>query len=238
MSNRPPLNCIWLVVSAVWFFLLQSASALEPWQAALAQMPLKSRAVSLTKTNTVPLLLNSFQKNSAAKALIIMPGATDELFFFDRVQASLTNNSPSLLDAITALTNQTLIEVTFRAPFILVHSAEDPLEPLAKIQDERTAERIRKKKFKKSFLSDDRDWEGVQPTLEFYSDTTISPAATSPASYHFFRHFFVAHELTAWEAMEATALAGKSIFMVKKREVIFEPDTRFRKRPTVPVSVP
>src|SRR5688500_12740649 len=85
------------------------ATALEPWQAALARMPLKTQVVTLTKTNTVPLLLNSVQQDETAKALIFMPGATDELYFFERVQAWLTNDHPTLLDAVTALTNQTLI---------------------------------------------------------------------------------------------------------------------------------
>lgn len=217
------------------FFLLFAcrASALEQWQAALAKMPLKSNPISLTKTNTVPLLLESFKKDETAKALIFMPGATDELYFFERVQAWLTNDSPTLLDAVTALTNQTLIEATFRPPYILLHSAEDPLEPGVEIQDQATATRIRKKKFKKHLLSNDQDWHAIQPLLEFYSDTNIFPPKGSAASNHFFRHSYAAWDLNAWEALEAAAMAGKTTFVVQKRKVIFSGDKRFRARPTV-----
>ena len=58
------------------------------------------------------ILLNSFRRNPAVQALIFMPGATDEFYFFRRARARLTNNAPTLLDAVTALTNQTYIRAT------------------------------------------------------------------------------------------------------------------------------
>lgn len=234
-SNTPLLRLQFPLLLAVFLSLFSfRAVALEPWQAALARMPLKTNAITLTKTNTVPLLLESFEKDETAKALIFMPGATDELYFFDRVEAWLTNDSPTLLDAVAALTNQTLIEATFHAPYILLHSAEDPLEPFYKIEDKATAERIRRKKFKKHLVSNDSDWHAIQPLLEFYSDTNIFPPKGSAASNHFFRHSYIAWNLTAWEALEAAAMAGKTTFTVQKRKVIFEGEKRFRQRPTAP----
>jgi len=55
-----------------------------------------------------------------------MPGATDEFYFSGARHATLTNSNPSLLDAVTALTNQTYIHATFQPP--LLHTTEDSLD--------------------------------------------------------------------------------------------------------------
>ena len=223
---------------AFLFFLLLTSSlslfALEPWQEALSKMPLRGSVTQLTKTNAVGVMLESFQENEIAKALIFMPGATDEFYFFNRGNAKLTNNSPTLLDAVIALTNQTLIHVTFFPPFILLHSAEDSLEPVAKIEHEPTAERIRKKQFTPHIIYEDRDWDFILPTLSFRLDTKILPGKKSHDSHHFYRHNFAAHHLNGWEILETLAFAGKTQFAVKKKKVLFEGDTRFRAKPKVP----
>ncbi len=197
-------------------------------------MPLRSAISDLNKTNAVAVMLESFQENNTAKAFILMPGATDEFYFFNRGNAKLTNALPTLLDAVTALTNQTLIHVTFRAPFILLHSSEDPLEPLYKIEDEPTAKRIQKKQFVKHALFNDRDWDSILPRLTFYLDTKILPGAHLHDSSHFYRHSFAAHNLNGWETLEAMAFAGKTQFTVQRKKVLFEGDLRFRARPEVP----
>ncbi len=208
--------------------------AVERWQEALSKMPLRTTVADLNKTNAVTVMLEAFQENDTVKALIFMPGATDEFYFFNRGNTRLTNDSPTLLDAVTALTNQTLICVTFLAPFILLHSAEDPLDPLYKIEDEATAQRIRKKQFLKHALYNDRDWDFILPKLTFYLDTKILPEALSHDSHHFYRHNFAAHNLNGWETLEAMAFAGKTQFTVEKKKVLFEGDLRFRARPEVP----
>lgn len=211
-----------------------SLFATEPWQEALSKMPLKNGVTQLTKTNAIGLLLESFQENDAAKALIFLPGATDEFYFFHRGNARITNDSPTLLDAITALTNQTLMRVTFRAPFILVHSGEDSLQPVAKVVHEPTAERVRKKKFTPHVVYDDRDWDFILPALSFRLDTKILPGKRSHDSHHFYRHNLAAHNLNGWEILEALAFAGKTQFTVEKKKIVFEGDKRFRERPQVP----
>ncbi|MEO7298879.1 MAG: hypothetical protein ABI042_09920 [Verrucomicrobiota bacterium] len=205
-----------------------------PWQDALSKMPLCQPVSHLTKTNAVEVMLKSFRENSAAKALIFMPGATDEFYFFNRGNATLTNAAPSLWNAIAALTNQTLIHVTFRAPFILLHSSEDSLEPICAIEDDATARRIRSKLYAPHVIYDDRDWDSILRTLTFRLDTKFLPGNKSHASAHFYRHSFAAHNLNGWEILEALALAGKTQFTVQKKKVLFEGDTRFRARPQVP----
>ena len=76
-----------------------------------------------------------------------MPGATDEFYFFRRARAELTNSPASLLDAITALTNQTLIRATFRPPLLLLHTEEDLLEPALQVEHPPTADKIKHARF-------------------------------------------------------------------------------------------
>jgi hypothetical protein len=163
-----------------------------------------------------------------------MPGATDEFYFFRRAKAALTNDQPTLLDAIGALTNQTYIRATFRAPFLILHTAEDPVEPLAKIEDQKTADRIRAKQFDHFQIFNDRRWDEVQPMLQFALDVRILPGTRSHDTAHFFRHTFCHWELNGMQMLEAMAMAGKTQFTIKRKQVIFAGDTRFLANPPSP----
>ena len=98
-----------------------------------------------------------------------MPGATDEFYFFRRARARLTNEAPTLLDAVVALTNQTYVRATLNPPFLLLHTAEDPLEPIAVVEDPRTAERVKGRKFEKHALFEDKalGFCGADPGLRY-----------------------------------------------------------------------
>jgi hypothetical protein len=218
----------------VVLFLSHSLFALEPWEAALAKMPLKTPVQDLNRTNCIPLLVESFQENDAAKALIFMPGATDEFYFFHRAGATLTNTAPTLLDALIALTNQSLIHVTFRSPYILVHSNEDPLDPLYTVNDEMKVDKLLKRKFTKHVVYNDRDWNSLLPVLKFQLDTKVLPEANSWESNHFYRHSFAAWNLNGFEILEVMSLAGKTTFVIDKKKITFDGDKRFRARPPVP----
>src|SRR5436190_21325166 len=153
------------IVLVVFLGPRELATGAERWEAALERMPLGQNVVELNRTNCVRLMLDAFQSNQVVKALIFMPGATDEFYMFRRAKALLTSSSPSLLDAVVALTNQTLIRATFRPPLLLLHSDEDPLEPLVTIEHEGTANKLRASRFVPHALYDDRDWDFVQPIL-------------------------------------------------------------------------
>ncbi len=196
------------------------------WQEEFAKMPLTEKVSELDRHNCARVMLNSFQRNVAVQALIFLPGATDEFYFFRRARASLTNAAPTLLDAVIALTNQTYLRATLAPPFLLLHTEEDPLEAVGVVQDQRTAERIKRRHFERHALYNDRDWDYVAPILAFDLDTHITPRAGSHDSYHFFRHSFAAYDLNGWDALRAVALANKTKFTVKKRWIAFEGDTR------------
>jgi hypothetical protein len=209
--------------------LLISTTALHAqpsWQEEFAKMPLTEKISELERHNVVRVMLSSFQRNAAVQALIFMPGATDEFYFFRRAHANLTNAAPTLLDAVMALTNQTYVRATLAPPFLLLHTAEDPLEPIVVVEDQRTADRIKRHQFEKHALFNDNDWDYVEPILAFDINTHLTPRVGSHDSYHFFRHSFAEYDLNGWDALRAVALANKTTFTVKKRWVAFAGDNR------------
>jgi hypothetical protein len=107
------LRNLQLFASAIAVLVLccspQSGRSAEPWQEALATMPLGTGPLTLTSTNCVGLTLRAFTSNHVVKALVFLPGATDEFYMFRRAKAQVSSTSPTLPDAVQALTNQTLI---------------------------------------------------------------------------------------------------------------------------------
>jgi len=192
----------------------------------------------------VEIMLESFRSNDVVKALIFMPGATDEFYMFHRARATLTNTAPSLLDAVVALTNQTLIHSTFLSPFLLLHTDEDPLEASFTIENQKAAEKLRSRHFVSHALFNDSDWDFIQPKLAKTLKASILPGRHRYSTWHFYRHSFAAWNLDGWEAVEAAALAGKTIFHVQKTglfgrpEVLFEGDERVRATPKIDGVIP
>jgi hypothetical protein len=207
--------------------------AAETWQAALDRMPLGTNVTQLNRTNCVGIMLGALQSNNVVKALIFMPGATDEFYFFRRARADLTNSPASLLDAVRALTSQTLIRATFRSPLLLLHTDEDLLEPVIKIEHQPTADKLRQARFVPHGVYNDRDWDFIRPALGSSLRIGLRPWPRSQDSWHFYRHSFAAWNLTGWEALECTALAGETAITVRRKQAVFVPDTRPRAAPKV-----
>jgi hypothetical protein len=207
-------------------WLATTALADDNWQTALSKMPLGTNATELNRTNCVPLLLNSFQSNGVVKALIFMPGATDEFYFFQRARATLTNSNPSLLDAVTALTNQTYIQATFQPPLLLLHSTEDALDGFATVKNKSTAAKLRQRFVQERVIFNDADWEKLTSALNKKMSVGLRPYSDAPETWHFYRHSFAACGVTQWEMLETIALAGKTTFTVNWLSAEFQPDAR------------
>ena len=199
-------------------------------------MPLGTNVTQLNRTNCAGVLLRAFQSNNIVKALVFMPGATDELYFFRRARADLTNSPASLFDAVSALTNQTLIRATFRPPLLLLHTAEDLLEPAIKIEHQPTADKLKQARFVRHGVYDDRDWDYLRPILKSSLRTDLLPWPHTRDSWHFYRHSFAAWNLSGWEALQATALAGQTAVTVRRKQVVFEFDARPRSAAKVAAS--
>ena len=228
--------------------LVHASAATGEWPTALSTMSLAphsplsaarpstindqpSTPTVLNRTNCVPVLLAAFQSNSTVKALVFMPGATDELYMFRRARAVITNGSPTLLDAVIALTNQTHIRATFRSPFLLLHSAEDSLEPILDVRHPSTAATLQQRYFLPHALLNDRDWDTLQPALKKRLKIEIRPWKNSYDSWHFYRHSFAAWNLTGWEVLQVAALAGKTRVTLTRNRAVFALDRRFRETP-------
>ena len=205
----------------------------ESWQSELERMPLGTNVTQLNRTNCLGIMLGALQSNNVVKALIFMPGATDEFYFFRRARADLTNSPASLLDAVRALTSLTLIRATFRLPFLLLHTDQDLLEPLIKIEHQATADKLRRARFVPHAIYNDRDWDFIRPALGSSLRIGLRPWPRSQDSWHFYRHSFAAWNLTGWEALESTALAGETAITVRRKQVVFTLDTRPRAAPKV-----
>ena len=202
------------------------AEAADLWQTALARMPLGANVTELNATNYVKIMLGAFQSNGAVKALVFLPGATDEFYWNHGTKAKLTNDAPSLLDAVNALTNQTRIRAVFRPPLLLLRTDSDPAEPQGVIKDAPTARRIMQRRFVAHAIYNDRDWEALRPMLRKTCRVDFSPGMYSRFSFHFYRHSFAAWNLTGWEALEVVSLADKTTFTVEEGQVIFQEDQR------------
>jgi hypothetical protein len=222
------LGCLLLLLCLAGALPLR---AQESWGEAFSRMPLGGHVTQLTRTNCVDVMLHALKSNNVVKALVFMPGATDELNMYRRAQAVLTNSSPTLLDAVMALTNQTLIRATFRPPLLLLHSDEDPLEPLVSIDYPTTVAKLKAAQFQPFALFHDQDWDALQPALKKSLKVDIQPWRYSTDSWHFYRHSFAAFGLNGWEALEAASLAGKTAFTVRHNLVVFRPDVRVRTKP-------
>jgi hypothetical protein len=218
---------VWLISLAV-ASLGVTVRAEESWLQVLDRMPLGTGAIEINRTNCVRILLEAFTSNQVVKALIFMPGATDEFYMFRRARAKLSGPSPSLADGILALTNQSLIRATFRAPLLLLHTSEDPLDPDIVVSHPATADCLRRLVFPSHLCCDDRDWDILQPRLRSGIKMDIRPWKNSTDSWHFYRHSFAAWNVTGWEALECAALAGKSRFRVARHRITFEVDSRIQ----------
>jgi hypothetical protein len=205
-----------------------TATAQETWQNALGRMPLgipQSGTPELNRTNCVSLMLNAFQSNGVVKALIFMPGATDELYFFRRAHAALTNANPSLLDAVAALTNQTHIQAAFQPPLLLLHTTEDATNVIAIVKNKSTAAKLRQIIVPGCMFFNDSDWDAVRASLKGKLGVGLRPFSNAPDSWHFYRHNFAACGVTEWQLLEAVALANKTTFTIHWLTADFCADT-------------
>jgi hypothetical protein len=228
-SDRPSRSGRWREIfglSCLCFLLPSALGAAESWPSALAQMPLGSNITQLTWSNCVGLMLPALQSNPVVKALIFMPSGTDELYLFRRAKAGLTNTAPSLFDAVSALTNQTMLRAAFRPPLLLIYGAHDVLEPEILIQHQPTAEQLKRARFVPHALYNDRDWDFMEPIVSKSLEVEVRPARGSHDSWHFYRPTFAAWNLDGLETLEAVALTSKTKVTILRKQVLFELDNR------------
>ena len=215
----------WTAAPLLGLLFFVAPAPAETWQEALSAMPVRTAPSELTWTNCTSVLLSAFQSNATVKALIFMPGALDEFYFFRRVKVTLTNRQPTLLEALASLTNLNPVQITFRPPMLLVHVQRDHLEPRFVIEHDATASALKEGSPVGHCLYNDRDWDFVARHLKSRLPVALEPALQSADSSHFYRHTFAAWNLSPWETCEAAALAGKTHFTVTRKKVGFRSES-------------
>jgi hypothetical protein len=101
------------------------------------------------------------------------------------------------------------------------------------IKHQPTADKLKQARFVPHGVYNDRDWDYLRLVLKSSLQIDLRPQSYSTASWHFYRHSFAAWNLTGWEALEATALAGETAVTVRRKQVVFEADARPRVAPKV-----
>ncbi len=197
-------------------------AAAESWPSALSQMPLGPAGTQISWSNAVSLMLPALRSNGVVKALIFMPGATDEFYLYRRVRADLASPAPSLLDAVRVLTNQTTIRATFRSPFLLLHTSSDVLEPRIIVEHLRTFEKLKSRLLVGHAFFEDRDWDSLQPFLRKNLKLDIRPWRGSKEGWHFYRSCFAAWSLGGLEMLESAALATRTRIIIRSNEARFQ----------------
>ena len=114
---------------------------------------------------------------------------------------------------------------------LLLHTGEDLLEPEIKIEHQPTVDKLRQRRFVAHALYNDRDWDSLWPVLKKYFRTGLDPWPRLIETRHFYRHTLAAWNLTAWEAVEAMALAEQTSVTVRRGRLVFELDMRPRVAP-------
>jgi hypothetical protein len=213
---------IFILVAGQW----GRAFADESWQDAFSRMPLGPGITELNRTNGIASILNAFQSNNVVKALVLTPGAADDFVFYRRAHATLTNASPSLLDAVVALTNQTYIRAEFRPPLLLLYTTEDSLGPVAAIKNKATAARLMARTVPGRIVLCDCNWDNVRPAMRRKLSVGLRPFPDAPDSWHFWPSNFAACGLTQWDLLEAIARSSRTTFTLHWLTADYTTDNR------------
>lgn len=199
------------------------AEGLEPWEAELAQIRFPTNYLALNLAEGVPYLLRQWPSNHLVKALIIQPGATDELYFRPGETWKFSQPSCSWLEALRAFTNRQPLQVVFSPPFLLLKRPDDPIKAEVSGLNLRWTEWFAKPGLSVAHpVAIDQNWEHLQPALRRMLKVSCLPAPTSTAAAHFYRSFWSGWNLDRQEILAAICLATRTSAILEKRRIIFQ----------------
>jgi hypothetical protein len=210
-----------LLLVVAWSACVKAVAAAVTWEEALQMMPMP-REMALGRDNAVELLLAAFRSNGVAKALVILPGVADDFYLIHRDAPPLNLRASNLLEAVSALTNATAVRATFRAPFLLLHTERDALEPACVVEAKSVAARLKSQGHLPHVRYSDTHWERIQPTLQRALGVAVRPDGLSSDAWHFHRHNLVGWNLSDWELLNAFSLADGTTIVVQKRAIAFQ----------------
>lgn len=212
-------GCLVWLLACGWPPLLQGAE--ETWVKSLRAMPLPDGA-TLNRSNAVDVLLPAFRSNAVIKALVVLPGVSDDFYLIHRDAPALNLRATNLWEGIVALTNSTAMRVTWREPLVLLHAgARESLQGSIRIEDAAMARRLKLQNLPGRVLHVDAHWETVQPTLARVLGRPVRPEGVSTHAWHFNRHTVAGWNLTGWELLDAVSLTGGTTVSVQKLGINF-----------------
>ena len=213
-------GCLVWLLACGWPALLHGAE--ESWVKALRAMPLPPGA-TLNRSNAVEVLLNAFPSNTVLKAMVVLPGVSDDFYLIHRDAPALNLRAANLWEGIVALTNATPVRVTWREPLVLLHAgARESLQASIRIGDAAMAGRLKLQHLPGRVLHLDAHWETLQPSLERVLGRRVRPEGASAEAWHFNRHNVAGWHLTGWELLEAVSLTGGTAVTVQKLGINFQ----------------
>lgn len=189
-------------------------------------MPLPSAALPLNRENCIPVMLAAFQSNSIVKALIFLPGVTDDFYLVNRGKP-LDLRAGNLVEALIALTNTTDIRVSFQSPSLLVHLDRDRAVPIVQSKHAATATRLQISAPLRRVLFCDRPWTSLQPELSRLLGLKLLPIAKSREAAHLTRVNFAGWGLTDCELLGALSLASRTTVTIQRNRAVIESPSRF-----------
>jgi hypothetical protein len=226
-GGLPPLPISLSKIQSAWIVLLSFllcglSPKADDWQTAFSKIPIRATKFSSHLTPPVELILTNFQPTTEIRAIVLMPGAADHLYFYDWGEVTLPAN-PTLLDAITALTNKADLRIFAAPPFLLIGMQYDnPVDPLA-IDSDTSIDKLklntRKKPGRAYYL--DCPYDRLVRDAEKLTHLRLKPSRSDPASWHYYRLSFVGYDLTAAEFLRVIAYGTKTSVHIQKRRAIF-----------------
>lgn len=202
--------------------LLCLSGRAQDWQSHFANIPIGAKTFRAHLTPPVEMILTNFKPTAEIRAVVLMPGAADRLYFYDWGEVTLPDN-PTLLDAVTALTNAADLRVFVAPPFLLIgREYDDPTPPLSvapDISSEKLKLNERKLRGRTYYL--DRSYDRIVPSAEKLTRLKLKPTRRSFASWHFYRLAFVGYNLTAAEFLKALAYGTKCSVTVDRKYATF-----------------
>lgn len=203
-----------------FLFLCAICASGQSWESALAQMALTKKG-PFERETVIPVCLESFRSNATVKALLFLPGVSDDFYLINRNKPKLAIPAATISEALIALTNATQIKVSYRAGFLLVHTARDRLDPQVIVKNRATAEQLAIMHSTQEFECVDLHWDALQSKLQTAFHMAIRPKAGSQSAWHFARHNLAAFGLTDGELIAALSTAGKTKVVIERNALSF-----------------
>src|SRR5215204_1676106 len=87
---RKVLGCVRFAPLLIVIALSQRLSVhAQDWQSHFANIPIRARSFRAHLTPPVELILTNFQPSAEIRAVVLMPGAADRLYFYDWGEVTL-----------------------------------------------------------------------------------------------------------------------------------------------------